>query len=282
MHFYIHFIHRRARKFCVLIALATGFTNYLLATTQTPSIYAKFSPEKLASVKNKYEHTMLGKQFVFYPAQTPKRLVITLSGMGDRVGKYMMWTWFWQDHEDWHDTAYLFLKDDDKCWYLGNDKTSFIESYSNIITHHIAQCNLTPSQTFTIGSSMGGYAAIFYATILKLHAAIAVNPQVSNETSSNLTRFDIDRTGSQWQDLDKLIANSKHTPLISLIFSRYRRDELAGFALLNVLKNKNATFVTRRHPSDHHSFSGLSKAFIDHEINFLANQVPLIATAQKK
>ena len=118
----------------------------LLLNIITTSIYTNenFSPKKIEYIKAKYEHTMFGKEFLFYPAQEPKRLLIFFNGA--TKNRYMMFSWFWNDKEIWKDTAYLFLKDDTTCWYLGNNEISLIEDFSRIINHHISFCKLTKTK----------------------------------------------------------------------------------------------------------------------------------------
>ncbi len=221
----------------------------------------KFSTEKTNYILKEYEVTMLGKQHLFYPAKQAKRLLIFFNGA--RKNKYIMWSWFWNDKEIWTDTAYLFLKDDDICWYLGNNEKSFIQDYSNIINHYINVCKLTKDKVFTIGGSMGGYAAIFYATLLGLKGAIALNPQV-NKINNDTTRFFIQNTGDKWQDLDVVIRTYPVIPNISLIFGAYPSDQAACYALIDEAKHKTPLLIIRRHPSTHHSGGvGFSREFVE-------------------
>ncbi len=245
--------------------------NTLLITVSFVS--AKVSPQKINYIKSKYEHTLFGKAHLFYPAQHPKRLWVTFTSANKN--KYEMCSWYWNEQEKWTDTAYLFLKDDDFCWYLGNNKESFIESYSNIINHYISVCKLTKDQVFTIGGSMGAYAAIFYATILGLKGVVAISPQV-DKASNEIKRYALENTGSRWQDLDKVVALYDKLPNISLTFSYNTRDESAGYKLIDAFKCKTSTIIIRRHPSLEHKIAQFifSKEFIESEIAYLKDQRP--------
>jgi hypothetical protein len=243
--------------------------NITLLSFLAIPIYAnqKISHEKIAYIKTKYEHIMFGKEHLFYPARKAKRLLIIFNGTVKN--KYSMFSWFWNDKEKWQNTSYLFLKDDTTCWYLGNNEISLIEDFSHIISHYITACKLTKDKVFTIGSSMGAYGALFYATILELGGVIALNPQV-NKVSNEVTRYSISNTGSRWQDLDKVIAAHTKAPNISLIFSHNPQDQAAGYALLE----KSCVIMIKRKSSHKHAIAPLvfSKEFIEREIDYLEKQ----------
>ncbi len=241
------------------------------------SLIKKLPPETITYIKSKYEHTLFTKEHLFYPAKKAKKLIILFNGANKN--RYMMFSWFWNDKEMWRDTAYLFLKDDDYCWYLGNNEKDFVQDYSNIINHYIKVCKLTPDQVFTVGSSMGAYASIFYATMLGLKGVIALNPQV-NKMANEATRYSIKNAGRRWQDLDKMLALHTKVPNISLIFAYDPRDEAAGYALIDELKKKSPMLLIRRHPASMHGIANLvfSKEFVESEINYLEKSTQFMET----
>jgi hypothetical protein len=239
----------------------------------------KFSQENMINIKRKYEHTLFDKQHLFYPASHAQRLLIFFTGA--QKNKYLMWSWFWTDKENWKNTAYLFLKDDDFCWYIGNDEKSFIEDYSKIIKHYIAECHLTADRVITIGSSMGAYGAILYAALLELKGVIALNPQVNKE-SNEIIRYELQNTGSRWIDLDKFIAACQKVPCISLVFAYDPRDQAASYALIDALNDKTNLLILRRFPSQHHAIGPLvfSKKFLADEIDYIEKSTQFINTRQ--
>jgi hypothetical protein len=238
---------------------------------------SKIPPEKLTYIKKKYELTLFDKQHLFYPATQAKRLVIIFTGA--QKNKYAMWSWFWNDEENWKDTAYLFLKDDDFCWYIGNNKKSFIEDYSKIIVHYISAAGLQANQAIAVGSSMGAYGAVLYACLLGLKGAIALNPQV-NKTSNEIARYAIQNTEDRWIDLDRFVSSCEQVPCISLIFTYNICDEAASYALIDALKVKAQLLIVRRFPSPHHYVAPLvfSKNFLTEEINYFENSTRFMAT----
>jgi hypothetical protein len=229
--------------------------------------------EKIEYIKNKYEHTMCQKQYLFFPATKPVYLFIIFTSAVKN--KYEMWSWFWNDAEIWSDTAYLFLKDDDICWYLGNDKVSFVESYSHIINYHIALTGVAQNNVFTIGGSMGGYAAIFYATILGLGGAIAYNPQINKSSNSKKIRFALENTGNKWINLDELLALHEKVPAISLLYGAYSKDFAAACDLLHVLKDKKTLVIFRHVDLKGHKGLNITKKYIEGDLNFFKAQDPL-------
>ncbi|MFA6491223.1 MAG: hypothetical protein WCW33_00125 [Candidatus Babeliales bacterium] len=232
--------------------------------------------EKINYIKSKYEHTLFGKQHLFYPAKNPKLLLIFFYGA--LKNRYLMWSQFWNDEEHWENSAHLFLKDDDTTWYLGNDAQDFVPNYSNIINHYIAVCKLAPDHVFTIGCSMGGYAAILYAILLGLKGVIAFNPQV-NKASSMLGHFD--GTGKRWRNLDEVAYAASSLPNLSLVYCHAPHDEAAGNALIDEFRKKTSPIIIRRRYSDSHTevFGKISKEFIEAEIRYLENP-PQIAEAK--
>jgi len=247
------------KKCTITLVLLCSFIS-----TQVKSI----DKSNIHYVLQKYERKIRNRECLFYPAKNPKRLCIFFTGL--KKNTYIMWSWFWDQHENWQDTAYLFIKDDDACWYLGNHKKSFIDDYSAIIKHFMDICKLSRKNVFAIGGSMGGYAAIFYATLLQLRAVIAINPQVQK---ANQKLRDFSDIGDRWQELEKFVKSSNYVPDISLIYSRSPRDEANGHALLNVLKNKGSLVILRRHNSPHHTGgANLTKKFVESEIAYFENQ----------
>jgi hypothetical protein len=233
---------------------------------------------KIAYVKKKYEHTLYGQECLFYPAKNPKRMLISFCGAMKNI--YSMWSWFWLDSEDWQETAYLFLKDETFSWYLGNDTKSLVDDYIHIIKYFMDVAQLHKDQVFTVGRSMGGYAAIYYATILGLKGAIALNTQVDKESaitqfSQVSYTFGIANTENQWVDLDMVVAQYDKVPSISLNCGSFIRDKLAAHKLLNTLKEKNSLVIFRKTPLLIHSPFGCTKKFIENEINFMEMQEPV-------
>lgn len=219
-------------------------------------------------VLNKYEHELFGRKCLFYPATNPKRLVIVFSGA---TPGYNLWSWFWKDTEDWSDTAYLFLRDENKTWYLGDDKRRIVDDYLEIIQFFLTRSSLPSDKVISIGSSMGGYAAIFYAVIRSFKGAIAFNPQVDRASASG--SFSVGRAQSCWVDLDTVVASAVETPHVSLNFCSFSSDTLAAYKLLDQLKQKNSVTIFRKGQADTHTTLKYNKKLIETDIWFIENAI---------
>lgn len=226
-------------------------------------------------VLSRYEQIVQGKHCLFYPARLPKKMVVIFNGAVKN--RYSMWSWFWRDSEVWQDTAYLFLRDDDFGWYLGIGTTSFVQTYTDIITHYMQMSGLKRNQVITVGGSMGGYGALLYATTMKLRGAVIYNAQVNYASATMPYRFAVHNAGDHWQDLDKLIEQSKYVPFVSIIFGTLSRDTSAACNLIDVLKKKKASFVVHNTQIPTHVGVGqnITKEFIEKEIQYIERYVPL-------
>ena len=95
---------------------------------------------------------------------------------------------------------------------------------------------LLPGQVFTVGSSMGGYAALYYAMVLQLGGAVVCAPQTTRRAlQAHQYRNWAQQaraTGEQWRDLDMLVHAVDHTPAVYLEHGSYAADLLAAESLL--------------------------------------------------
>ena len=249
-------------SFCVVFAQAPD-SLFLDDDVESCRLYK----ENFVYIKNKYEHELFDQKCLFYPAANSKRLIIIFAGaLGDH---YSMWSWFWKNTEDWNETAYLFLKDENTSWYLGNNKKSLVEDYINIIRHFKSKIGISADQIITVGISMGGYAAIFYAVECRLKGAIVFNPQVDKESAHG--NFLVERAEDRWIDLDQMVASAIDIPYISLNFGSFPKDSSAAYKLLDVLKQKNCLTVFRRGLGKGHKDLAFDKKLLETEIWYLEN-----------
>ena len=164
---------------------------------------------------------------VFIPP-APKSLVINFTGMNP--GKFDRWSWYYEDFVNGGTTAYICLRDEEHLFYLNRDHclnyTTEIEAYLNRI---ITENSIPLNRVITVGSSMGGYAAIFYAVLLKARAAITSNPLIHRDATLlhkyTLWTRKIDEVGAHWVNLEKHVAHSNC--YIHISHGRYPADELA-------------------------------------------------------
>lgn len=227
-------------------------------------------------VRKKYEKQLFGCDVLYYPSIHPKRLVINFSSMSkDRYDRYSR---AWDQTEKWDtDTAYLYFKDDNYSYYLGNDNNPLNGVYFKIIKRFMNMNNLSSQQVFTVGGSMGGYAAIYYALALELNGAIVVAPQTTlRATHAHVYRNwekHIINIGKQWTDLDMMIGRFKKIPNIYIEYGHYRSDVLAVESILCEIKHKKESLIIIRKANweEHTVDTCLSQKTVESVIFFFEN-----------
>ncbi|SOZ63383.1 hypothetical protein CBM2615_B140208 [Cupriavidus taiwanensis] len=224
-------------------------------------------------VREKYKVHMLGQHGIYFPCENAKRLLVLFSSMGkDRYDRY---SWFWDEDEQWDETAYLFLKDDSFNYFLGDDEKPLTQTFRKIILHHMVLAGVKEDQVFAIGGSMGGYAAIYYASLMQLNGAIVSNPQLDYASArahsfSNWER-QIRKTGSQWYDLGEFIFKWQRIPNIYIEYGNYRADRLAAERFIDAALEGPSLVIARKANWEGHTVDSLSKTTIESVVNFFEN-----------
>lgn len=225
-------------------------------------------------VREKYRVAMLGIEGVFFPATNPKRLLVFFSSMGkDRYDRY---SWFWKEDENWEETCYLFIKDDSFHYFLGTDEKEMKNSIKKLINYYQSLSNIQPKNTYMIGGSMGGYAAIYFAFYTNARAAIVANPQITFKAAQmhqyqNWERH-IREMGSQWVDLDILATRSLYKPAIYLEYGNYPADRKGCECLISTLIEANCLLIIRKEEWVDHTINSLFKSTIENAISFFENE----------
>lgn len=225
------------------------------------------SKEIIDYVKSKYEHTLYDQEYLFFPAKNPKRLWILFCGA--QKNRYTMWSWFWNDNEDWQDTAYLFLKDESFSWYLGFEDKPLVETYTALIKKIINECNLEPKNVFSIGHSMGGYAALFYGITLGFKGIFAFRPQIDWPNAA--TFFSVNQLKNRWIDINELLINKTAIPLIYLQFGEFEPDKQAGYKLIDTLKSRESLSIIQKTTNTQHIGHEPTKKFIESTLLYFEN-----------
>lgn len=200
-------------------------------------------------VRNKYEKIIEGCDVVYYPSKVPKRILFNFSSMGkDRYDRYSR---YWDEKELWeNDTAYVFFKDDNYQYYLGNQENPKSGIYFKLIKDFCTMNDLNLNQAFTVGGSMGGYAALYYAISLELNGAIVCAPQTTFKATlaheyRNWEKH-IKSISSVWVDLDMLLHRVKKTPNIYIEYGNYMSDKIAVDSFVEELRRKNESLLIIR------------------------------------
>ena len=221
-------------------------------------------------VREKYGYQMLGQHVIYYPSSTAKGLIVIFSSMGkDRFDRY---SWFWSEDEEWHDDAYLFIKDDSFKYFLGDDEKPLSQTFRKIITHHTELAKVTNDCVYTVGGSMGGYAAIYYACLMGLKGAIVANPQLdySSTRAHSFQNWErsIRSTGSQWYDLGDFYFKFEKKPFVYIEYGEYRADELAAKKFIHSVMDSEGLFIIRKTKWQGHTVDCLTKETILNTIQY--------------
>lgn len=200
---------------------------------------------------------------VFEPSVVEK-ILVSFTGM--QIGHYNRWSWFCDRyHQD--KTLYIVLKDDDRMFYLDREhKGPVSEHHAEFIQQQLTKHKLQSKNLYTLGTSMGGYSAIYFAFKLDAYAAITSSPLVDIdsatpklnadtnilEPTTNLWQRQMQALGSKWIDLDQYIAQSTATPKIFAIHGTYLPDLKAANKLRASLESKNISHIIQQINNNEH------------------------------
>jgi hypothetical protein len=223
-------------------------------------------------VRSSYGFKLDGVDFVYYPSRNPKRLVVNFSSMGkDRFDRYSR---HWDETQKWDsDSAYLYFKDDSFMYYLGDDAKPMSPTYVRVIRSFMSMNALKPEQCITVGGSMGGYAAIYYAIQMGFLGAVVAAPQISASAAQahaldNWTRS-IRSTQGQWRDLNLFAYTKDKLPYFYLEYGQYHSDRLAVESFAESVRNVGGMIVLRRAKWQEHTTDDvLSQPVVDAAITF--------------
>jgi hypothetical protein len=192
---------------------------------------------------------------VFEPTIANK-VVINFTGMN--LGKFERWSWFKERYDNNDNTVYICLKDDEHLFFLDRStNTSFVKEHLDFINHYLDKHKLTSKDVIFTGSSMGGYAAIYYAFLLDAKGAIVANPLCNLESAKlhqyNLWQRKMLELGNYWIDLDQTILDYKSDPKIYIISSQYPPDINAAKDLLKSFEKLKITYIREQSSLDTHT-----------------------------
>ena len=224
-------------------------------------------------IRQKYEKELFNFKHMFFPCSNPKRLLIFFSSMGK--DRYDRWSWFFDDKELWEgDTACLFIKDDSFHYFLGTDEFPLTMSIKKLIDFYLLKLSLTNDSCFTIGGSMGGYAAIYYASFLSLNGAIVANPQI-NIQSCVAHKYDnwernAREAGHNFKDLCMFI-HKRRIPNIYIEYGNYYADKIAMQHFIESCLDGECLLILRKAPWNDHTVDCLSRFSILNAVFFFEN-----------
>lgn len=201
---------------------------------------------------------------VFEPT-TVEKVVVSFTGM--QIGHYNRWSWFCNRYQQ-DNTLYIIFKDDDRMFYLDREnKGPVSDHHAEFILEKLKKHRLNSKKLYTLGMSMGGYSAIYFAFKLNAYAAITSTPLVDIdsatprpspdtevlEPTTNLWTRQMAALGDNWIDLDQYILQSGTDPKIFLAHGTYAPDVAAASKLTSALNSKNISYIVRQVDKNEHS-----------------------------
>jgi hypothetical protein len=209
---------------------------------------------QIEDILKKYKITIFEKDIVYFRAKEPKYIIICFTAMHEN--RFDRINWFY-NNEQWEDTSYLFLQDNSFHYYVGTDKVNDFLRYRKVIEYFFMQDKYFKKNTITLGSSMGGYAALYYAITFGFKGAITAMPQLDKE-SIKLHNFQnwqrlINECGDKWIDIGKLIEQKEKLPLIYIEYGNYEADKQAVIKFINLLKERKSFYILRHTDKDDHT-----------------------------
>lgn len=234
-------------------------------------LYGKMPFSKEYILKN-YRHLYKGVPYLLYHANNPKKLIILFTGYID-YESYNRFSWYFDEYEKWDtDTAYLFLNDQSLHWYVGTPSNPTKNIYCEIIEKVREKLGIENDSIYTIGASMGGYAALLFGTICKVGGIISVHPQLCAKSADRYEKDNWKRKiyecGYEFIDINDLIAKSSHIPPIYLEISNHPADYYGVDQFLSELIKKECVFIINKNNKLEHSTTAPSKNRIIELVRF--------------
>lgn len=188
----------------------------------------------------------------------PRQAVINFSSMNP--GKFERWSWFRRDRLI-VPSIYMFLKDDRQHYYLGTPSRSLVDAREELIDRMLRRYHIDRGQVTTVGSSMGGYAAVYFALSMGFGRVISINPQVDFE-SAGLHKYSLwqrKMSEANWVNLDEFVeACSKPACHVLLRHGQYAADQAAALKLSAAMTKRRIPFDVQVHESNEHGWTDVS------------------------
>jgi hypothetical protein len=226
----------------------------------------KFNAEKVLAKYERSAHIGDDKiKYVLYPSKSDKMLVC-FTTLGPHI--YERIRMFWEETEEW-DINFLFISDNNGAqkgglYYLGYEDNYFVEKQTIELIKLVSELQRT-KEIYTIGSSMGGYAAIYYALKLNLKGAIAVVPQANEEIIHQIGWQKWKQVLSEvgpLPNLGSMIATKDLLPSLYIQYGIYPADLAAAESLKNSLEGKNGLYMFDCFPKEEHTSDFMTKELV--------------------
>jgi hypothetical protein len=179
---------------------------------------------------------------LMFKSDIVEKIVIGFTGMNP--DKYDRWSWFYEWFQDYPHTTYIVLRDEEHLFYKNREGNNIeyntVEFLSKIINDHEVE------DIITLGSSMGGYASLYYGCLLKSRLSIASVPLVDKESASynkyTLWTRKMNELKDNWIDLNEFLKTRDYIPSTFLIHGRFDADVMASDKLTEILSSLQINF----------------------------------------
>ncbi|MCY0967115.1 hypothetical protein [Parathalassolituus penaei] len=226
-----------------------------------------------------------GVEALVWSDGTPVRAVVSFTSMNP--GKFERCSWFC-DGGLTESTLFILLRDENQWYYLGKKneiqspylyfikkilqkynvnclggKNEIQSPYLSFIKKILQKYNVNCKDVTAVGSSMGGYAAVYMTAALGFSYCLSVNPQVDYDSASlhKHSLWTRKMAESAWIDLDQFILKS---PMLGdsyfhLIRGNYIADRSAMEKLTGALDRRSAKYNLEIVENNEHGWMGMSK-----------------------
>jgi len=150
-----------------------------------------------------YPSTLNGDNHHIFINDNSKKLVLLFSAKDMKPGKFN----FWQIGRE-IDANLIFLNDTSNQWYQNGVESlgDSLESTIDILQQWIKVLEIT--EVYTLGTSMGGYGAIHYGTLLDAHILSFAVETILKQDFSQSKKLLKDSTNIKCNDLRTIVNNS--------------------------------------------------------------------------
>lgn len=226
-------------------------------------------PSNVESAFQRFAHKANGIDALVMCGNNPKRAVISFTSMNP--GKYERWSWFYNRHKEGCEDLYIIFRDNDHRYYIGSDTAPTQVRYHKFISEHLQKHNLSSKDTFLVGSSMGGYAALYFGFWMDVAGVIVTNPQVDYQSSRRHSLQNWERqireAGTNWVDLNDFIYRFPSKPKLYIEHGDYPADAAAAQKLFSTFDDLKLTY-TRCYVGGDHSSTNMNANILFKIIDF--------------
>ncbi|MFK4751989.1 hypothetical protein [Oceanobacter antarcticus] len=168
-----------------------------------------------------------GVEALVWSDENPVQAIVSFTSMNP--GKFERWSWFSNNPLN-NPTLYIMLRDDEHKYYLGDINESK-NKYICFLSDTLKKYKVDKSKVYALGSSMGGYGAVYATVKLGFSGCLCINPQV-DYFSAGLHEYSLwqrKMRSTKWVDLDHVILTTlcDSSPEFYFIRGLYGADSCA-------------------------------------------------------